>query len=404
MGGKGKGKAKQQQQQQRDAPTYTEEPSEEAQEQQFRQLVSSLLPPAALLRTEAQLVQTEWDVQVLTASQLRANSVAFVRRQQLPDVLRRIPNTTQPMAMVCTEHATSLGLRQYPCQAVQCTIVVPGETEVGGYRQKFLVQLGFGAHVHRLQDCDAEVEEELTMGKVVFHLQDDATPARVSGSTIQMYMEQAGIPSDGFTEVVVRSPTSATCLLNNDMLDRALQLSGSYGWFCKPHKTAEYPLELVWLTPGVDRTAALATQQAHPASLGLATTIYCRVPRYALRFSTEALALQAQQSLGGPPSLPATFKIEGINSRVGASGLRTMLHKVGYAVSDVVYMEDHVAVFHATQCADKVRLRIKQSDGSTSMAHVKAINAPAKRLAAQARPPQQQQQQQQQYQQEHQQQ
>ena len=377
--GKGKGRSNKG----KDPAWEPEPPVMEDPEQQFQSLVSSLLPPSAHQRAETRLAQAEWSVQVTVASLLRPGMVAFVRKNQLPDVLRKLPETTTPTAIITTEHAESLGLRHYHCEAVQCTLEVPGKNDVGGYRQKYLTQMGFGGHVKRLLEADVEVAEVCSMLKLVFHLQEGSEPSMASGTTVLHYLEAAGVPAAAVSDVIIRSSTSATALVHEEYIDRALRQSGSDGWFCKPHSSEDMHLELVWLSPDLDRQRALDLQMEHASSLGLATTIFSHRPRYALRFATETLAQAAHRAMGGSGQSEAHFKIEGIRARVGAAGLLIMLERMGWKASEVIYMEEHVAVFVASVCVPKMRVRIALQGGGHSMAQIKAVNSAAKRMVEQ---------------------
>ena len=172
--------------------------------------------------------------------------------------------------------------------------------------------MGFGGHVKRLLEADVEVAEICSMLKLVFHLQEGSRPSMASGTTILHYLEAAGVPAAGVSDIVFRSTSSATALVHEEYVDRALRQSGADGWFCKPHRA---PKACNWSLFG---SPQILTGNEH-----LTYKWRMQAPWCWLRQSSPIG--HAMCCVGGSGQPEAHLKIEGTRARVGAAGLLIIL-------------------------------------------------------------------------------
>lgn len=114
--------------------------------------VARVLPQAAVLRAQSELLQAEWDAEVKTHQSIDSRGgISLVPKSEIPSVVQRIAYTTHPTAILISEQPDRVGLRGFPRKLVSLQLSVMGPD---GQRQltqveRYLVQMSYGDPVNQ---------------------------------------------------------------------------------------------------------------------------------------------------------------------------------------------------------------------------------------------------------------
>jgi len=115
--------------------------------------VARVLPQAAVLRAQSELLQSEWDAEVRSHQSLDARGgISLVPKNAIPSVVQRVSYTTHPTAILICEQPDRVGLRGYPRKLVSLQLSAMGPD---GQRQivqveRYLVQMSYGEPVQQI--------------------------------------------------------------------------------------------------------------------------------------------------------------------------------------------------------------------------------------------------------------
>ena len=343
--------------------------------------VRSVLPQAAILRAQSQLVQDEWSVPVFSHQTLSSRGgVSAVPVDHIAEVIQRVGFTSNPVAILVTRDPDSVGLRGYPRQKVRCGLSVMGSEGIRIHTEvdRFMVQLGFGEPVHQNMR-GVEVALLTTMVKMVIKLPErhgwpsGPHPASVIISELSAYVPEAAV-----SDIVPREGPSASFLLHSDFVDVLLKNSGKRGTFFKSGEGVD--MELLWLPEGYDlvRAIKLAT---HDTCFGVVEKGGAFHPRYAIRFRTlEALRSFAKTNNIEDFSAFGRWKLSGIHASTGLHGVAALLQQLKWLDVQILYLTEGHAVFLASNRGwdDPAFFRLH---GTSRQLLFKALNSQARGMA-----------------------
>ena len=352
-------------------------------EVEFASAIRSALPEAAQLRLQSKLLQDEWDAPICEPQHLTSSGgVAICGKEVLPDLLARVGYTAKPCAILVAQEPDTLHLQGYPRSKVRCTydVAAEGATRKHVEVERFLVQIGFSAHV-QMVSRGTEVQLQHTMVKMVarcpkyYGWSQGQLPATVLTNFLEKHVDV-----NAFSEVVSRDDASFTCLCHKECCDVLLRASGDSAIFVKIHSSDDgSPMELLWLDRSVSLDTALTTAKEKTV-FGLA----CKGQQghLALRFrSTHDLcAFASAHGLTVNTDLQR-WKVSGIPCTTGLQGLHDILKTLGWQVEDIVYQDDFRAVFTATAKGSHDMAHF-HFDGQPRTIRFKAVNAASRSAAA----------------------
>eukprot|EP00971_Amphidinium_carterae_P020829 410752-Amphidinium_carterae.2 len=160
MGGKGKSKSSK-------APTKGGKPEILAE-------IQAALPQAARIRAHPTLAASQWTVPIRLPTDMGPSpGICLAYKSEVPELLRRIGHTLQPVAMLTKEAAGALGMRAYSSDKLYVEVSIPEEPEPITI-PRFLTQLGFGQPVRmltegpelRMPDTNAKVT--ITVDEIIY--------------------------------------------------------------------------------------------------------------------------------------------------------------------------------------------------------------------------------------------
>lgn len=139
---------------------------------EFRAAIEAALPEAAKLRTQTQLIASQWNVPAIPYQ--KHDGVALVPKKALPMVLGQVGWTSCRVAALVTEDPTNLGLWGFIREQVRCSASVIDENNerVTITITQWLVQLGFALPVEQLM-AGEQVNMYVTMRKLQIRLPQD---------------------------------------------------------------------------------------------------------------------------------------------------------------------------------------------------------------------------------------
>ena len=378
MGGRGKGNAY--------GKGKAKDHGKEQVEKTFAEQIRDAMPEAAKMRMQSDLMQDDWEDKVEMWQKLGSQGgVALVPKEALPEVLKNVGYTAKPTAAVITQDPEDLGLRAYPRTRVTCRLTVQTEggesTEVTV--QRWLVQLGFGAHVS-MKKHGVQIEVKACMIDMVAKFstyrgwQEGQVPAAFLIDFAKKHIDVEAIDS-----VQSRMDGSITFLCHEMLVSDMLRASGEDGVFIK-QKGME--AELLWLDDGTPLKQArrMAEQEG---VMGVVEK--GKNGRLALRFAS-AEALEAFVTSNGMKSEANSgrWKVTGIPVATGVVGLYEILTALSWEVTEVVYMDENQAVFMAKKMGKDVPAHYVSQQQPRSV-RFKALNSAAKKMteaaAAEAR-------------------
>lgn len=214
--------------------------------------MASVLPEAATVRAQSELLQAEWSEQTKPYQQLdKSGGVSLCPKACIAEVIRRVGYSTRPTALLTTEDPDVLGIRGFPHKLVSCTLSVMGAGGIGQDKlvQRYLVQIGYGDHVTQ-RVYGSPVQVFTTMCSMIIKLPvrhgwpSGPIPGNVYVSELVKHADAAAI-----AELQPREAQSASFLLHVDSVKVFLAKSGVNGMFIKERKLDDggNELELLWL-------------------------------------------------------------------------------------------------------------------------------------------------------------
>ena len=354
----------------------------------FLEEVRSALPEAAKQRTVPTLIQNEWDATVRPYTELDSvGGVSIVPKEMIPDVLRTVGYTLAPTAMLTTQPPAELGLKGYPSTHLACTINVRDDD--GQIKellvQRHLIQIGFGAHVHKAAAGD-QLVIPLSMHKVVIKLPAAFgwQPDVMTGSSITKILQQH-IPAPSFDSLVIRQDQSATCLVHDSEISKLLKASGIKGVFYKLHESSTFMPEphLLWLPPGFTLDDANSLSESETTSLGVVVKNAHTEARFALRFASESDLQHAAKRHGfEDTSKYSRWRLTGLPLQTGAVGAMASLESRDWGVHEILYFNINQCVFLAEKVGKCDVMHYRMGDGHSQQLHLKALNALARQQLA----------------------
>eukprot|EP00971_Amphidinium_carterae_P212945 4226335-Amphidinium_carterae.2 len=341
------------------------------------------LPDAAKLRTYPELLSV-FSVPTVRFDHLgTAGGVAYVRRQDVPRVIKSVGYTHAPAAMVCGSSARDLNLPGYASAPVWVHVrVTEGAERRDVHMERHLVQLSFGSPVALSGTGDI-----FDLPKCGVRLVAKASPAStlsVEELTVRSFTEWVSkhISLAAFTDFLQRRD-SLTVYIQHELADNALRLSGESHWLIKPHQDEKMEMHLLWLADGTTQAEAYGHATADACVLGLAAKSVQAglTTRYALRFREENQMLEHATRLGVQEQLEyGRYKATGITSKIGIVGCHQVLQQCGgFKVDEIIYLDGFSCVFHATY-GGKSNWQVRDSKGNIAPVQVKAVNAKARQF------------------------
>ena len=359
----------------------------------FQTQVRAGIPLRAQSWGATELDPEEWDTEVVPASALSSRGgIALVPKGQLASVVARVGTTFRPVAIVTTEHAQALGLWQYRCREIWCSIkTMPrggGATSVLVRRHLTQLSMDDEATVRmKTHENDVLVEVAPQMAKMVMRFDQaggwqagDVTGLLVAESLVKI------IPDGSFSNITIRDGGSATFLVWMPLVDDVLRQSGEAHIYIKVHieEPAGSDIELLWLPRGTSRKEACTAARQAPGSLGVALKQSREGPLYGVRFRDAAALDQLATALELQAAHMARFKVSPVTDVLGAVGLMGMLEAPGieWAVSSVVFLGEGHAIVEAPTAPPITRFCQRDVSGFQTTTHIRTVNGAARRLCA----------------------
>ena len=119
------------------------------------QAIQNAIPLEAKLRTMPTLVAKEWSAPIMSFPQLSSKGgVSMVPKDHIAEVIGRVGHTSQPTAILITQHPATLGaLGSYPPAQVEFTVQLHDNAEDKEFRiTRWCVQLGSHTKVLRIAE------------------------------------------------------------------------------------------------------------------------------------------------------------------------------------------------------------------------------------------------------------
>ena len=357
-------------------------------DQDFKAKMRAALPSAAWTHTVPTLLEDEWSARTCLHNELGASGgIAYVRKDQVTDVVTRVGYTKSPCAIVTSQSAQELGM-PYVSTPIRCNLSVraaDGSREITEV-SKYLTQLGFGEKVSRTV-TGPRVNAPCTMTKVTVKF-DTATglePNDLSGKNVAAALIKH-IEDGLFLDINVRSDLTATVMIQDSVLDQLMHGSGFDHVYFKVHINDPMAdkYEVLWLSSDTSHDDALKLNRMENAQ-GLAMKRTAAGPRYGIRFlSLDAMDAFATKYKLGARHKMGRFRITGVPSAVGIKGVHDMLHPHGWTIEEVEYGGENSISFLCSQQGTVCKMHWQDHRGNLIPVHVKALNAAAKRMAASA--------------------
>ena len=366
-------------------------PSPEEIEAEYQRSIRDALPAAAKARLTPTLLQEEWSVPIRGSQELcHKGGIAICYKQNLPEVLRRVNYTLEPTAVLLSQEPSTLGLRGYNSEVVQCTFRI--RLDDGSFKntvvERFLCQLGFGSPVCLVATGDV-IHLPTCMHKFVakfpsiYGWQEDM----ITGATITQLLQNK-LPAGSFSEILPRtaaSSLSATFRAHSDVVDTILRMSGSDAVFYKLHDSERIrpDLELLWLPEDISLENALQYTK-ETSVFGIALKNAAMQPRLALTFmSQDALQKFAAEKQIADISHLGRWKLHGIPSHAGPVAAYAILEQKKWKVNEILYFSPKHCVFLAESKGDDSPMCFEQGIHRKQL-RFEAINSVAKKQQAES--------------------
>ena len=296
--GKGKGKGKKGKAEPMSLAIPLEQSSQSDPTAEIREAVSAVVPEAAKLRSQSSLVQEEWDDPIVPHQSLsKQDGIALVPRRDLADVIARVGFTAHKVAILLTEPPERLGLAGYHKERVRIRLLALNDDgdRVETSVMRYLVQIGFGAHVQQVMQGD-QADMYFTLRKMTGKMPEAlGRPAGQKPAALVMTELTKHIPEEAISEVQTRHDGSCTFYVHADFVDTILRASGQGNFFVK-ESTPSTEYHLLWLEEEVSLADAL-TMASDKACFGVARKGGAARPKLALRLrNQESMAAFAKSN------------------------------------------------------------------------------------------------------------
>lgn len=354
----------------------------------FAEQVKSCLPMHLAQLAVPQLLQEEWESPVVPSSELSSKGgVALVKKQELPQVLRQVGQTTRAVAIVTSQPAHELYLTGAPCTAVWCSLQVPTNTGSNvAYVKRYLIQLGMDKdQVVRMDTRDlVEVRQCISTCRVVIRFdQKGGWDVLNMRAVIVSDFLKSAMPESSFESVVVREDGSASALVLHSEVAKLLRRSGHGHVYVKPHvnELAWQDMEILWLPETITHPEALQLANEDPNCYGLARKQSSEHARFGMRFmKVEHMEARAKTlHLGNLASL-GRFKVSAVMEGTSVADLFAMMESISWTLQSVEYIGDGHAIVSSKTCPAKNKYRLKRIDGSVVPMYIHAVNSMGRSL------------------------
>lgn len=374
---KGRGKTKNQR------PQQSEPATAEALEEAFQKAVWDSLPEAAKRRVAPQLSPAEWPVPIFHHTEMSsAGGICVCPKHAVPGLIQQVGHTKAPAAMLCTQHPSELGLKGYPSEEVTCSFNVKEDdgSDKTILVKRFLVQLGFGQHVHQQVDGDL-VHIGTTMHKFTIKLPfiHGWRPEACTARSIAKILDQR-IATAAYDHIITRQDQSATVYVHESEVQKLLRTSGQEAVFLKLHESSPlYPeADILWLPTDHSLDDANALAQADDTTLGVIAKNSKVEPRYAVRFGQKAdLQNFAKKHHIEDLSPFGRWRLTGLPLQTGAVGALQLLESRGWDIKEILFMNESQCSFLAVTRGNTSNMHYV-ARGVKHPLQIKAINAIAK--------------------------
>ncbi len=326
------------------------------------------------------LEHQEWNCPIKQFHDLSATGgVAIAYKEHIPQILQQVGYTLQPTAIIATQHPRAYGLAGYVSHSIQCTFYVRSDDgEITSAQVKrHLIQLGFGEPVIQSAQGDL-VEIPITMHKMVakFPPSFDWFPDMITGSSVSSLLQEH-VHEAAIEDILVRPDMySATMLIHESEVDKLLRASGKHGVFYKMHKSSQFrsSFELCWLEDGTTLNAALSLC-TKPTMFGIAAKSTKSKIRYAIRFS-DVTSLQAfcQEHGAVDRSKRGRWKISGIPTTAGATGVMALLQSRDWKDVEILYQNEKECIFVSASRGKTEEMFYNIGGGHKQQLRIKALN------------------------------
>ncbi len=317
--------------------------------------------------------------------------IAICYKQNLPEVLRRVNYTLEPTAVLLSQEPSTLGLRGYISEAVQCSFRI--RLEDGSFKttvvERFLCQLGFGSPVRLIETGDV-IHLPTCMHKFVakFPSVYGWQEEMITGATIAQLLQKQ-LPAGSFPEIVPRiadRSLSATFRAHSDVVDAILRMSGIDAVFYKLHDSEQHirpDLELLWLPEDTSLDCALQYTKETDV-FGIALKNSAIQPLLALRFmSQDALQKFAAEKHIADLSHLGRWKLHGVPSYTGPVAVYAILEQKKWKVHEILYFSPKHCVVLAESKGDESPMCFAHGIHRKQL-KFQAINAVAKKQQAES--------------------
>jgi len=327
----------------------TRENISENNDYELRAAIEAALPEAAKLRTQTQLIASEWNVPAIPYQSMgKHDGVALVPKKALPMVLGQVGWTSCRVAALVTEDPIHLGLRGFTRAHVRCSASVIDENNerVIITITRWLVQLGYALPVEQLM-AGEQVNMYVTMRKFQIRLpQEYGFPSPPFQAAFVVQQLAKWVPTEAIADVVCRVNDTATFMVHSDYVQTLLEASGREGMFMKD-KDGSTDYFLLYLDEEFSLEEAVKLAEADTVC-GVCRKGVGTRPRFALRFAKESdLRMFAQDNHLLDTSSHAKWKVQGISPVIGTCGLLAFLTERGFENIDILYQKDLCATFSA---------------------------------------------------------
>ena len=350
-GGKGKQKGKKGKQEPSFVPTSV--PPQDTSED-IRNAVQAVLPEAARLRMQSELLASEWDVPIYPWQVLsKKDGVALVPRSAIAQTLEQVGYTAHKVAILITEPPERFGLYGYHKEHVRIRILAINEDgdKVETSVMRFLVQVGFGPHVQQVME-GPQAQMFFTQKKMTGKMPEAlGWPAGQKPAALVMTELTKHIPEEAISEILMRQDGSCAFYVHADYVDALLRASGQNNFFIK-ETTTTFEFHLLWLDTDVTLEAAIDMAKDE-SCYGIARKGAANCAKLAIRFKDK----QAMMNFAKTHHIKDTsdygrWKITGVDVTVGTFGLLGFLVTRGFSEPEVLYLKDSSGVFMSLQAGD----------------------------------------------------
>eukprot|EP00971_Amphidinium_carterae_P246681 4899381-Amphidinium_carterae.1 len=318
--------------------------------------VRDVLPEAGVLRSQATLVQTDWDATCLHPQQLSASGgVALCPEALIPRVVAQVGASSLPVAILHTRAAREVGLEGYPTRKVMVRITPP-ELDEPVFVHRYLTQLGFGNAVQQ-QAVGPEVALAVVQSKVVVSFPEDHWGAAITPALVAGWVD-ARVPTGSYELVTCRTNSAVVAALLPEA-ELLLKASGQEQVYVKHHVSEAHTCEVLWMQAGHAECLSLVQ---HALPLGVVRKVFQHTPTYGLRFKSQPdLTTWAQERGIVPPPALGVFTAQGFPEGTTVVQLYEALAPNGWEVEELMHQDSKGLTFAASRCGQNSELHRRQA-------------------------------------------